>query len=86
MATRLPVLDRLFADLHGRVWIRLFDPEAGESRRWVLLDDKGRDAGQLELPERFEPLDASEEYALFRTRDDLDVERLVLYWLNEPDA
>lgn len=81
VATRLPVLDGLFADLHGRVWMRLFDPEAGESRRWVLLDGDGRAAGVLEIPERFEPLDAGEGHVLFRTRDDLDVERLVLYRL-----
>lgn len=84
VAEAMPVLDGLFADLHGRVWLRVFDPESGESRRWIVLGPNDLPAGQLDLPARFQPVDAGEDYALFNTRDDLDVERLVLYRLDQP--
>lgn len=80
-ADRFPVFDDLFADRLGRVWLRMFDPDLGETRRWVVFDADGRAAGRVDLPERFEPLDAGAAYVLFRSRDELDVERLLLYAL-----
>lgn len=79
VADRLPAFDGIFADRTGRVWVRLFDPDRPDTRRWILFDDEGRASHHLDLPHRFQPLDAGEDWALFHARDDLDVERLVLF-------
>lgn len=80
-AERFPSFDELFVDPVGRLWIRAFDPDLGGTRRWVIFHEDGRAAGRVDLPERFQPLDAGPDYVLFRTRDELDVERLVMFEL-----
>lgn len=82
VADRFPAFDQLFADRIGRTWIRRFDPDLADTRTWVVIDAHGHPAGSLDLPEGFRPVDASEDFVLFRTRDDLDVERLMLYDLS----
>lgn len=79
VADRLPAFDGIFADRTGRVWVRLFDPDRPETRRWILFDADGRAQRHLDLPHRFQPVDGGRNWALFHTRDDLDVERLVLF-------
>lgn len=83
VADRFPTFDQLFADREGRTWIRRFDPEFAATRTWVIIDSRGHPAGTLAVPEGFRPVDAARDFAMFRTRDDLDVERILLFDLGQ---
>lgn len=78
-ADHLPRFDDLFADPLGRIWIAEHSPLDASERPWMIHDRDGRPLATIRLPTGMRPLDAGADYLLVYTRDDLDVERVLLY-------
>jgi hypothetical protein len=81
-ARTLPAFTNLFVDRLGRIWLREFTREPDGPRDWTVLAADGGSTATLQLPPRFTPLDAGEDYLLGLARDDLDVERITLHRLS----
>ena len=73
-----PAINHMKGDLDGRLWLRLFRPDE-EAEYWQVWDIDGPNLEfTLTLPEGEELLDAAGDRVLLRTRDEFDVEYLVL--------
>lgn len=72
-------------DQVGNLWVQEFRPRWEEGSSWQAFDRNGVLFARLELPPRFSVLDIGPDWVLGRTRDHLDVERVVLYELLRPD-
>ena len=73
-------IDRMLGDLDGRLWLRMFRPDA-EREEWQVWDIAGADPVLefvLTLPMGEEFLDAAGNRVLLRQRDEMDVSYLVL--------
>ncbi len=88
----LPLVSEIFADREGRIWLGDWTADAalnGVSQFSILADD-GRWLGEVQIPERVRILDVAGGRALGVFRDELGVERVVLYELlsaeSEDDA
>lgn len=73
-----PAINRMLGDLDGRLWLRIFRPDE-EAEYWQVWDIAGPNLEfTLTLPEGEELMDAAGDRVLVRTRDEFDVEYLVL--------
>ena len=86
----VPPIDRMFGDLDGRLWLRLFRPGA-QWEQWQVWDLAGAEPALefvLTLPMGEELLDAAGDRVLLRQRDEMDVSYLVLREIEgyDPDA
>jgi hypothetical protein len=78
MPETLPAYDRVFADQIGRVWIEDYEVVPGEKSLWRVFDSDGSILFTAEMPRRFEPTDAGQDYVLGISRNDFDVESVVM--------
>lgn len=83
---RVPAFADLLADADGRVWAQEYPLPGEEGTRWTVFDPTGVRLGTVALPDGFEPLEVGEDAVLGRARDELDVERILLYPLEKPEA
>ncbi len=84
-ATRAAFSD-LRVDPTGMVWLRTgrhFPPKA-PSNEWTGFSREGVLLGTLSLPERLEVLEFGEDYVLGVWKDEMDVEYVRLYALQDP--
>ena len=73
-----PAINHMKGDLDGRLWLRIFRPDE-EAEYWQVWDIDGPNLEfTLTLPEGEELMDAAGDRVLLRTRDEFDVEYLVL--------
>ena len=73
-----PAINHMKGDLDGRLWLRVFRPDE-EAEYWQVWDIDGPSLEfTLTLPEGEELMDATGDRVLLRTRDEFDVEYLVL--------
>lgn len=83
---RFPTVAGLEFGRDGRLWMRRY-PRPGHTpgERWVGFAPDGRVTCEVALPEGFDPYEFGADYVLGDTRDELDVERVVLYGLKPPE-
>ena len=73
-----PAINHMLGDLDGRLWLRIFRPDE-EAEHWQVWDLEGPNLEfTLTLPEGEELLDAAGNRVLVLTRDEFDVQYLVL--------
>lgn len=88
-AERLPVISRIVPAKTGEVWVADYQPEdgirtyvpfspPGTIRTWAVFDGTGRALATIRLPARFRMFDAGENWVLGVSRDEDDVEEVVL--------
>lgn len=91
-AATAPAYGRLVGNGAGELWIAPFDlrsammtaelhPTGSAPQRWSVLGRDGRWLADVQLPARFAPLDAGEDYVAGVQRDADDVELVVVYRL-----
>lgn len=73
-------------DRSGNLWVREYQPRRVESASWQVFAPAGAILGCLDFPDSVELLDVGQDWILTRARDELDVERVVLYGLEPPSA
>jgi hypothetical protein len=78
MPETLPAYDRVFADRTGRVWLEDYQVVEEEAATWRVFSQDGTVLFTAEMPRRFDPTDAGEDYVLGVFRDSFDVESVVL--------
>jgi hypothetical protein len=78
----LPVYETLLMDSEGLLWVKPYSPQWEDGRIWWVLDRSGRWLGEVTVPAGVTPLDVGEDYILATVRNQLDVERVLLYGLN----
>jgi len=78
MPETLPAYDRVFADRVGRVWLEDYQVVEEETSTWRVFNQDGSVLFTAEMPKRFDPTDAGEDYVLGVFRDPFDVESVVL--------
>lgn len=76
----MPAYTSVLPDAAGRLWVRE-STHLGEPPRWAVYDRDGALMAELTVPERFRPMDIGEDYVLGLMRDELDLERVLLYRL-----
>jgi len=80
----MPAFASLALDAEGRLWVEKYRPPGSPegSSRWNVYDDKGRLLGEVEMPDRFQPMEIGTDYILGVWKDALDVEHVHLYDLH----
>lgn len=74
----------LVVDDHDRIWTGEFVPLAlGPERRWWVFDLDGTHLATLHLPSDLEVMDIRDGYLTGVVKDDFDVERVVVYRVND---
>jgi hypothetical protein len=72
-------------DADGRLWVAEYQIEFGAARRsWQAFDRDGVFLGRLDLPDGFIVMEFGRDWVLGALRDEMEVERVVLYGLNAP--
>jgi hypothetical protein len=74
-----PVLDRLFVDDEGLLWIREFAAPGARAARWRVFDDSGTERARLDVPEAFKPLHIGVHHVLAVITDDAGVEIVAVF-------
>lgn len=69
----------ILLDDPGNLWIREFSRPGDDRERWTVFDARGRLQGTLRLPDGLRPFHIGDEFILGVVKDDLDVERILLY-------
>jgi hypothetical protein len=85
-AERFPAFDELLADSAGNVWMQdaVLEHRDDGVRRWILLSADGTSfRARLEHPAALRLLRMHDEHVLAVERDELDVERLVVFRMSE---
>lgn len=77
----LPEIRAVLTDSDGRVWAQRYHPSDDTAEEWIVFDPDGRWLGPVTLPDRFVLNDVSGDRIVGVERDDLDVERVVVYAL-----
>jgi hypothetical protein len=74
-----PAFSSVIDDASGNLWVQDFRrPSQAGPERWTVFDPDGRALGRFDTPEGFTVFEIGADYLLGRTKDDLDVERVVL--------
>lgn len=79
-----PALRALEVDAEGNLWAERYRLFWEQESIWDVLDPEGAWLGTVELPENVDVFEIGSDYLLGRHRDELGVERLVVYDLVKP--
>lgn len=74
--TNAPVFTALRGDREGNLWIRLFPPAGADSVKWVVLTQRGEQAGSVRMHVGWLPLDVGSAGVLVRESDADGVQRV----------
>lgn len=90
----LPAIGGLLVDDSGLIWVKRFDPmtdglylktgyalAAGPGGEWLVARPTGEAVARISMPEGTVPMDVVGDRLLGVNRDELDVERLIVYRL-----
>jgi hypothetical protein len=78
-----PAYSELMVDELGNLWVREFDPIRDATQRWLVCDSNGVWLGRMTFPPRYTVLEILDDRVVGVERDDLDVERVVVYELSK---
>lgn len=83
----LPAYSDLKVDPDGNLWIEVYraPTEKDERSRWQVYDPQGRSVASLEMPEGFIMFEPGTDYVLGIVRDDMGVERVLMFGLFRTD-
>ena len=84
LSNTVPAFSDLLVDAAGNLWVSAFHLRDETAHSWTVFDRDGHLLGDLEVPPRFTIYDIGQDYVLGRTRDESDVEHVVLYRLVKP--
>ncbi len=76
---RIPAFQRILIDPADRVWLKSYPRRGDETQIWLALDAAGMLLGRMQIPFEVEPLSIGERHVIGVTRDEWDVEYLVLH-------
>jgi hypothetical protein len=76
----------ILLDDPGNLWIRELNRPGDDRERWTVFDARGRLQGTLRLPDGLRPFHIGTDFILGVAKDDLDVERVLLYELIKSGA
>lgn len=74
----IPNIDRLVVDDPGMVWVGSYRADASAPRMYHVYDAEGPFLARVTMPAGVEALEIGGDYVLGITRDELDVERVIL--------
>ena len=77
----IPNIDHLVVDGPGMVWVGSYRADASTTRHYHVYDTEGPLLARATVPAGVEVLEIGSDYVLGITRDELDVERIVLLTL-----
>lgn len=77
----IPNIDHLVVDGLGAVWVASYQADPSAARLYHVYDAGGPFLARVAMPPGVEVLEIGPDYVLGLTRDDLDVERVVLFGL-----
>lgn len=77
----IPNIDHLVVDGLGAVWVGSYQADPSAARLYHVYDPGGPFLARVAMPPAVEVLEIGPGYVLGLTRDDLDVERVVLFGL-----
>lgn len=80
----LPAYGKLELDADGNLWVGDYLRPRQEVQGWTILGPEGHFVSRLSAPPRFTLHEIGSEYVLGSARDELDVERILLYRLVKP--
>ncbi len=80
----LPAFEAMQVDRLGNVWVQQFEIPGSPSRTWSVFGPGGEWLGDVDVPDRFRPLEIGDDYVLGRYGDELDVEHIQLWELVKP--
>jgi hypothetical protein len=81
-----PALASIRLDRAGNLWVKEFVRPGATAAIWQVFDGEGRITAQLTLPADFELLDIGGDYVIGLTRDELGIERVLWYNLDEVES
>ncbi|MYH52310.1 MAG: hypothetical protein F4139_05090 [Gemmatimonadetes bacterium] len=76
-----PNIDHLVVDHPGMVWVGSYQHDRSATRLYHVYDTEGRFLARVTMPAGVEALEIGADYVLGITRDELEVERIVLHTL-----
>lgn len=83
----LPAEKALVSDMlttpGGMVWLSAYQNYRYYTGLWHVIDPKGAYLGEVQLPHRFELLEAGDDYLLGKWRDDLGVNSIRMYEIDK---
>jgi len=80
----LPAFEALLVDRVGNLWVQAFEVPGTPRRTWSVFTPAGVWLGEVDVPDRFRPLEIGDDYVLGRFGDELDVEHVQLWELVKP--
>jgi hypothetical protein len=79
-----PAYTRIEVDAHENVWVSEFAKPSKPDASWLVLDRRGEFLGRVRVPLNLEITDIGSDRLAGIQRDDLGVERVVVYELRKP--
>ena len=74
-----PAYSELMIDAADNLWVREFNPIRDAAQQWLVFDTDGVWLGRLMFPPQYTVLEILDDRVVGVERDDLDVERVVVY-------
>ena len=84
MSPALPAFQGIEVDSEGNLWVQRFRRPGDDSMQWLIFDPAGVWLGSIHVPARFEITEIVENRLLGIERDDLGVERVLVYEIIKP--
>lgn len=91
---QVPLFARMITDDRGRIWLKDYDPASdaltvrkypfGDGGRWRIIQSDGRAVATITMPPGVAPLAVHGDELLAVLRDELDIERFVVYRIIRP--
>lgn len=79
-----PAFQSLELDTEGNLWAQRYRLPGGTRRHWDIINPDGVWLGTVTMPEALEVIRIGADYVIGRERDELGVERLVIYEVVKP--
>jgi len=84
VAKTLPAFAAIKSDVAGNLWVLDYPVTGDETRIWTVFDPMGVWLGDVRTPAGFRLIEVGEDYALGRSRDEMNVEYIQVYGLIRP--
>lgn len=84
MPPAFPAYNRIEVDPDGAVWISEFAKPSAPAANWVVLDQRGELLGRVTVPSNLDITDIGSDRVVGIERDELGVERIVVYEIRKP--